>query len=350
MNSALENYVIRICRKEELTALQKFINDHWRNNHLLATNKVLMDWQHLDRKNQSYNFIIAECRITKQIHGILGFIPTSHFDNSIKYFDIWLALWKVKDGINITGLGMVLLQFLINIKKPRSIAGYGFNKSMIPILRFFGHDVKELNHYYIINEKKNNFGLIGNFDGLCKHKNFVLDNEKKFMKYNESNFLELSKESSNFFLDRFIPTKSFTYYYNRYFLHPIYKYHIYGIVKKGKTLSILVFRLATHQSNRALRMVDYFGPNNSISGMTKEFQKLLYEYDAEYVDFYNLGFRENLLISSGFIKKGTSSKVIIPSYFEPFEKKNVTLRLSLKCDKKYNYFICKGDGDQDRPS
>ena len=21
-----------------------------------------------------------------------------------------------------------------------------------------------------------------------------------------------------------------------------------------------------------------------------------------------------------------------------------------KCDKKYNYFVCKGDGDQDRPN
>ena len=59
MNDAPENYDLRICRKEELTALQKFINDHWKNNHLLATNKVLMDWQHLDRKNQLYNFVIA---------------------------------------------------------------------------------------------------------------------------------------------------------------------------------------------------------------------------------------------------------------------------------------------------
>ena len=350
MNDVLENYDLRICRKEELTELQKFINDNWKNNHLLATNKVLMDWQHLDRKNQSYNFVIAECRHTKQIHGILGYIPTSHFDKSIKDCDIWLALWQVKEGINVTGLGMVLLKFLVNIKKPRSIAGYGFNKSMIPILRFFGHEVKELNHYYIINDHKNNFGLIGNFDGIYKHNKFVVDNEKKFIRYNENSFLKLSKNLSNFFSEGIIPAKSFTYYYNRYFLHPIYKYHIYGIVKKGKISSILVFRLASYLSNKALRMVDYFGSSNGIIGTIKEFQKLLYDYDAEYVDFYNLGLSENLLTNSGFIKRDIPNKVIIPSYFEPFVKKNVTLRLGLKCDNKYNYFICKGDGDQDRPS
>ena len=350
MNEALGNYDIHICMEWELSDLQKFIKDHWKNDHILVRSKKLMDWQHLDKESKTYNFVIARSKQTNQIHSILGFIPTSHFDKSIKECDIWLALWQVKEGINVTGLGMVLLQFLVYIKKPRSIAGYGFNKSLIPILKFLGYEVKELNHYYIINDHKNNFALIGNFDGIYQHNKFVLDNEKKFIRYNENSFLELSKKLSNFFSDGVIPTKSFTYYYNRYFLHPIYKYHIYGIVKKGKTLSILVFRLASHLSNKALRMVDYFGSSNGITGTKKEFQKLLYEYDAEYVDFYNLGFSKNLLTNSGFIKRDISNKVIIPSYFEPFVKKNVTLRLGLKCDNKYNYFICKGDGDQDRPS
>jgi hypothetical protein len=350
MNEDLENYDIYICKDSELSELQKFIKDHWKTDHILVRNRKLMDWQHLDRENKVYNFVIAKCRQTKQIHGILGFIPTSHFDKSIKQCDIWLAIWKVKDGIKSMGLGMVLLQFLVDIKKPQSISGYGFNKSLNPILKYFGHKIRELHHYYIVNDRKHNFGLIGNFDHLYYSNDYVTDENKKLIKFGGNRFLNNGKILSKFFPDTGIPTKSFTYYYNRYFTHPIYKYHIYGIVKKEEILGFLVFRLVSHQSNNALRIVDYFGYKEGITSIKKALQKLLIYYDAEYIDFYNLGFSAQTLASSGFIKRDCSTKVIIPNYFEPFEKKNITLRVGYKCDSKYNYFVCKGDGDQDRPS
>ena len=350
MNDALKNYDIHICMEWELSELQKFIKDHWKKDHVLVTGRKLIDWQHLDKENKSYNFAIAKCNQTNQIHGILGFIPTSHFDKSIKEVDIWLAVWKVKDGIKVTGLGMVLLQFLKDTYKPRSISGYGFNKPIIPILKFCGHKIRELNHYYIVNDLKKNFGLIKTFDGRYHSSEFILDDDKKFIKYDKTHFLNLGKKIPDFLPDTGIPTKTFTYYINRYFEHPIYKYHIYGIVKRDEILAFVVFRIVSHRSNSALRMVDYFGYTYGINGTIKEFQKLLYNYDAEYVDFYNLGFTIQSLTNSGFIKRDSSNNVIIPNYFEPFERTNITLRLGYKCDKNYNYFVCKGDGDQDRPS
>jgi len=350
MNEALGNYDIHICMEWELSDLQKFIKDHWKNDHILVRSKELMDWQHLDKESKTYNFVIARSKQTNQIHSVLGFIPTSHFDKSIGYNDIFLALWKVKDGIKVTGLGMALLYFLKDNKKPRSISGCGFPEFLIPIYKLFGHKVRELNHYYIVNDRKKEFQLIGNFDGKYDSDEFVLDEDKKFVKFSRTRFVKLGKKLSNFLPDTGIPNKTFTYYYNRYFVHPIYKYYIYGIVKKEEILGFLVFRLVSYQSNNVLRMVDYFGYITGIAGINKELQKLLYYYDAEYIDFYNLGFTVQSLTNSGFIKKDLSSKVIIPDYFEPFKKRNVTLRVAYKCDNKYNYFVCKGDGDQDRPS
>ena len=44
------------------------------------------------------------------------------------------------------------------------------------------------------------------------------------------------------------------------------------------------------------------------------------------------------------------SNVIVPKYFEPFEKKNINLDFAYKVNSKSLYFIFKGDSDQDRPS
>lgn len=71
---------------------------------------------------------------------------------------------------------------------------------------------------------------------------------------------------------------------------------------------------------------------------------------AEYVDFYNIGIKEISSTTSGFIKRDSTSEVIIPNYFEPFEKKNIDLGYAYKCDNNFNFCIFKGDSDQDRPN
>ena len=52
--------------------------------------RELIDWQHLDKESKTYNFVIARSKQTNQIDGILGFIPTSHFDKSIENNDIMI--------------------------------------------------------------------------------------------------------------------------------------------------------------------------------------------------------------------------------------------------------------------
>jgi hypothetical protein len=41
-------------------------------------------------------------------------------------------------------------------------------------------------------------------------------------------------------------------------------------------------------------------------------------------------------------------ELIIPSYFEPFEQRNVKIELAYKA--KFQYVAFKGDADQDRPN
>ena len=50
----------------------------------------------------------------------------------------------------------------------------------------------------------------------------------------------------------------------------------------------------------------------------------------------------------GFLEKNNDHEVI-PNYFEPFLKKNVSIEFAYKA-KENNYAIFKADSDQDRPN
>ena len=349
MSSSLENYSIHICLKSELSELQQFIHDHWKNHHVLASSKEFMDWQHYDKENRLYNFVISKHTKTNEIHGILGFIPTQHFDKSIKYLDLWLAIWKVRDDIKVSGLGLSLLKFLVSCIQPRSISAVGLSSIVIPIYKYLGYQVGVLNHYYIINKRITEFHLIDNFDGHYTSEVITVD-EKNLIRYKKSDFYKLSGKLNNFISNTQLPLKSYSYLYHRYFCHPIYEYHAYGIMSQDVIIGFLVLRLVSYNSNHALRMVDYLGSADGLSGTFREFQRLLQYNNAEYIDFYNIGIDEKTLISSGFIKRDSTSEVIITNYFEPFEKKNVNLAFAYKCNNDFNFSICKGDSDQDRPN
>lgn len=349
MSSPLENYNIHICLESELLELQQFLNEHWKSNHALAKSKKLLDWQHYDEENQLYNFVIAKHLKTNEIHGILGFIPTSHFDKSIRNVDLWLVIWKVRDDVKHLGLGLSLREYLIFLKQPRSISGFSMAPGALQIHKYLGCKAGILNHWYLVNKQITDFHLIGNFQGQY-HSGLTMESEKKLIQYEKSDFFQLTGEFKNFILNNQIPEKSHDFLYHRYYCHPIYNYYVYGIKSQDSIVGILVFRLSSHNSYHALRIVDYFGNNKGLSGIFDELQRLLQYYNAEYIDFYNIGIEEINLTTSGFIKRDPTSKVIIPNYFEPFEKKNIDLDYIYKCDNNFNFYIFKGDSDQDRPN
>ncbi len=349
MNNSLDGYNINYCLESELPELQQFINDYWKNNHVLATSKKLMDWQHYDDETKIYNFIIAKHNKTNRIHAILGFIPTYHYDKSIKNVDLWLTIWKVRDEIKFSGLGLILLNFLVSKKHPHSISVTGINKETVPVYKHLGYTVGLLDHYYIVNEHMKTFFIIEGYKKQINLENKI-DNKKFILFINKTDFICLKNEIDQLLPRINRPQKSYNYIYNRYLCHPIYKYLFYGIIQNNALLAIIIIRLISYKSSNILRLVDFIGKENSLNGIYNEIEKLLVHYNAEYIDFYNYGFNEKSLLSNGFKKRELNSDIVIPNYFEPFEKMNVDLHYAFKCCRDYAFIINKGDGDQDRPN
>ena len=101
--------MIKFCfsKKKEINKIKSFINNNWKNNHILSQNNNLLEWMYCN--NQYCNFFLS--KKNDNIIGLLGFIKNSHFDNAIKKSDIvWLALWAVNEEQAPPGLGILMLK------------------------------------------------------------------------------------------------------------------------------------------------------------------------------------------------------------------------------------------------
>ena len=74
----------------------------------------------------------------------------------------------------------------------------------------------------------------------------------------------------------------------------------------------------------------------------------MYENEYEYVDFYQYGIDHAIFDTAGFTLNLLTDDLIIPNHFEPFVQKNKTLHFFTS--EHGQFYIFKGDGDQDRPN
>ena len=348
----LDRYEIRLCEKEEAGQLREFIGKYWKPNHALALSQELLDWQHFDPRTGKYNFVVARHRESGEFHAIYGYIPTSLFDPALEpYRDYWPAVWMVREDVGAPALGMFVYYFVARGLKPRSLSGFGMNPDLVPLARKLSHQMGFLDHFYMVNESMREFELIDLFDGRYVSEGGVTDSNRTLTRCDDDRFMDLEERLAFRPAPNDMPMKSVTFLYNRYVRHPFYDYHVYEIASQGRVEALVVTRLASHAGHHALRIVDYYGKQEALAGLLEPFQALLRSYDAEYADFYHLGFDRDALYRAGFLERTPESKVVVPNYFEPFARRNVELEYVIYTDPSgFDFTFVKGDCDQDRPN
>ena len=104
-----------------------------------------------EKKPKLYKVILLNDDSTKEIIGIHAFIPYSHFDDKLQTSEIFLSIWKVKEQLNIPGLGLRTLNFIKEHFKPRLIQAMAFIKSIEPLYKRLGCEIDYLSHHVLIN-------------------------------------------------------------------------------------------------------------------------------------------------------------------------------------------------------
>lgn len=326
---------IRFCKKDEYKLLQEFIKKYWKEDHVFVKSKEVLDFQHFDKKNQRYNFLVAFNKQNKEFDAVLGFILQSQYDTNAKDINIWTSLWSAKK--EFPSLGLRLYKSLQELFSLKNTASSGMSEFSLKFVRLFNyHKIGKLYHFYIKNDKRKYF-KIAYFKDIktISHRKSSL--KLKLLSCDEFKNYELK---SNFY-----PKKSKDYFIYRYFKHPIYKYKAYGVFKDDKILSIFFTRIIKQNKSKCMLIVDFLGKFQK--NLYDEFQKLLQKQNLEFVSFLCYVWDINKIIQMGFSLKNEES--IIPVYFEPFLKENIDIYFAFKSEYK-NYTIFKGDSDQDRPN
>ena len=331
---------IRFCKSSEYYLLINFITTYWKKDHIFTKDKQLLDWQHLDEEEERYNFVVAYNKNTEEFDAILGFIPTSQYDKDLKkHHEIWLAIWKIKDSMSDKVSGIQLLFYMNSKLKPSTTCAIGITESVRSIYDAFKYKRGNLMHFYITSSMYK--------PGISNIKKiFLHERAEKNYKIKEISFEAYKDEFQKIILQSEESLiKSSVYIYNRFMMHPTYRYTIYGIFLDNILVSFFLSRKIIINNNSVIRIVDYYGEFIN-SNLSIEFQSLLTKESAEYIDLLcnisNILELENM----GFKKKLNTD--VIPEYFEPLVQKNVTIEFAFKSKK--NIRIFKADSDQDRPT
>jgi hypothetical protein len=322
-----------------------FIGLYWSEGHILSVHRDLMEWQHNSHQNPNQcNWVIAKGN--EGIEGILGFIPSSRYDEKIGDENFtWLALWKVRNLPKNNLLGLRLLYFLLKMPGVKNVGVSGINPYHTSLYKALDFKVGELNQHYLCNPHKTS-ALISNPNNL----NLPIPSPGvaifKELNAKKVRCMKLKDNSSNV-----EPLKTTKYFSSRYFNHPVYQYGVFDIRMNGISHGLLALRIAVAGSSKVLRVVDFIGDEEILSECGTAFSNLLKQYDCEYVDFWEFGLSPQVLCKCGFQKVSQEGSVIVPNYFEPFSQKTSPIQIAVKLVRpESNIRIFRADGDQDRPN
>jgi hypothetical protein len=280
------------------------------------------------------------------IVGAQGVIPQSQFDSRLPRTHIFLTLWKALED-RAPGVGLRLYKGIIKEYAPDFAASIGVHPRLVPFHKWQGFRVGTMDHHVALSPHKKRFRIAEVPEDL-KTRHRKAGPPVSFRKLNKEKMQDL--DSERLFLHQW-PLKSNTYIVNRYMNHPVYRYDVYAVSKDGYLIAICVIRPVSKDGSVALRFVDFAGPNEAFGLLGGFVSGLLKTHDAEYMDIYSHGVPSAALQKAGFVDRRKVDDLIVPNYFEPFERRNIDLIFACKTSQeKPAVRLFKADSDQDRPN
>lgn len=350
---------VRFATVADEPCILAFLREHWVHDHIFVTNPELMRWQHrpLDRDNRQLNFVLAteesggdNCAII----ALLGFIPFKRFDPDADSTEVALAIWKVKDGSGVPGLGLQLLKFLERELVPSFICAIGISQIVKPIYRALGYEVGVMRHSALFPEGTGPGGKIA--QGIPGAARVRLPNRSD-VRLRSIDRVDNPIVTRMNEVDRLgqmgVPHKSWSYLVNRYMQHPWYRYELRAVEMASETKAILVWRVVSARDATILRIVDIIGDSGALAVCGGALRHEIELAGAEYIDLVDLGIAEEVLTSAGFVSTSEYDDLVLPNYFSPFEKRNVQIGFAFKRSTGTPggpVRLFRADSDQDRPN
>ena len=97
--------------------------------------------------------------------------------------------------------------------------------------------------------------------------------------------------------------------------------------------------------------MDLWGDEEALGRVGSSLVGLLDDQGAAYLDLVEAGVEGDALERAGFMTAAASRHLVLPSYFDPFERRTVPLTYAFKAPEHAPPVrLFRGDSDQDRPN
>ena len=325
---------LRLARPDEQGRVLAFINEHfdWR---LPVVNRP--EWfRFYFQSGDALQFALAEQK--GKLAAVAGYILASRGPGP----DVWVSVWVARKGCN--GAGLELMAALPGLLGARVVACNNIRPETVALYRFLGWHAGRVGHYYRLADRPAyHLAQVARKHILPVSGDLTLDTVRSVTRL-EGLGMPFSPHT---------PAKDVWYMARRYFAFDYYRYQVWSASEGGRLLAYLVTRLADTCSGRAdapkaLRIVDYIGPDEVLPRLGSAIDGLLARSGAEYADCYCAGVPADVLRAAGFCERAEDDANVIPTYLEPPLYQNI----------EYYYFtnqpegfvLFKADGDQDRPN
>lgn len=340
-------FSLGVATEDDRADILRFLEEHWRSDHVFVRRPELLDWQHRTRSGD-LNFILA--RGEDAIAGLLGFIPTRHYDPNLDP-DVFLAIWKVRDDLSGSGLGLQLLQALRRELQPSMIAALGLSEMVLPIYRALRYTVGQLDHHVLFNPDIEQWHIAqGVPDSVREEPDEPADaTDVAFVPWTAGIDAIDARALDDVFASSH-PRKSVEYVLSRYVQHPEYRYQVEVVTDGDRPRSIVVWRRVDADGSAVLRIVDVIGADDILGSCRSLFLQRLRDEGAEYIDVYHHGLSAAALERAGFLDRHHHPDLVVPCYFEPLVRQNVELDFAVRSTAAQPVRLLRGDSDQDRPS
>lgn len=326
---------IRRAVYEDIPNIMQFMDEHWKPGNILAKNREFFEWQFVD--GDKLNMFIGIDDTSGKIYGMIGAIVYNRNQNP----DISGCTWQViKSGNPI--LGIELSEYMEKQLQPRYLCSLGLTEKAAKINRLLGCTITSMDHYYRLADREDY--------QVAKVVNKIIpaveDTGYRLQQiFSVEDMKQIIPEEK---LMSFLLSKDYAYIEKRYFEHPIYQYDKWKIIdEEGRSSSVMVTRDEMVQDRKICKIVDYYGNFEDLAMVTMALDKVMMKRNYEFVDIYSYGVPTTLYERGGFSCCDDNCENIIPNYFHPFVKRNITLKMIDPMIPGITMF--RGDADQDRP-
>ncbi len=337
---------LAFCALDEVDAFVDFLRVHWRADHVLVTDRAVLDWQHRDDDAGRYDVVLAW--EGDDLVSVLGFILASRYDPDLAdgRETMWLTTWRVRDD-RASGLGLSMLRWLERAVAPRWTGTVGLKPSTRGIYDALGYRTGVLARHFLLHPGRQEFRLADGVGGALSGPRDMVPATTPLLPLGAD---ELLAATEGMGLDDGpgAPARTRRHVLRRYLEHPFYDYQVH-LAQAPSASALVVTRVCEHDGARALRMVDLAGDPDALAGAP--LVDLVVAADAEYLDAYVVD-GADALRAAGMHPLAAHQGLVLPGHFEPFERRNVELAWALKGPAGPGglTIIGKGDADQDRPS